>query len=240
MTAPDDSFAGKVAIVTGGASGIGLATAKQLRDRGAQVVTVGRGPGNDLVCDVRDASGVDAVVAEVVDRFGTLDLAVNSAGISGGANPVSEMSGAAWDEMLAVNLTGVFHCLGAELRAMLPLGSGSIVNVASVAAFGAVPTMAHYSAAKAGVVALTKAASLEAAAQGVRVNAVCPGSVRTPMLLGWHRDEERMEAAGASWPMGRLAMPDEVAAAILWLLSTASSYVSGVVIPVDGGGAARR
>jgi NAD(P)-dependent dehydrogenase (short-subunit alcohol dehydrogenase family) len=235
------SFEGKVAIVTGGASGIGRATVSRLRDAGARVVPVdiAEAPGVER-CDVTDEASVDGAVASVVERFGRLDLAANAAGISGTSALMADMTTAEWQRMMAVNLTGVFYCLRAELRAMLAGGGGSIVSVSSGGGIGGVPTLSHYSAAKFGVLGLTKSAALEYVDRGIRVNAVCPGPIRTPMLRGWTGSDEAFEAMGQMTPMKRLGEPEEVANGIVWLLSDDASYVTGLGLEVDGGGAASR
>jgi NAD(P)-dependent dehydrogenase (short-subunit alcohol dehydrogenase family) len=166
---------------------------------------------------------------------------VNAAGISGNASPFKDMTTGEWGRMIAVNLSGVFFCMRAELAAMAGSGRGAIVNVSSNAGISGVPQMAHYSAAKFGVIGLTKSAALEFAKSEIRVNVVCPGSIRTPQLRRWHPGtDEEFEASGSYWPMGRHGDPGEVADAIAWLLSDRSSYVTGFALEVDGGGAALR
>ena len=235
------SFEGKIAIVTGGASGIGRATVAKLRDGGAEVVAVDitEGPGIER-CDVTDEASVDGVVASVVERFGRLDLAANAAGISGNSSLMADMTTAEWQRMMAVNLSGVFFCLRAELRAMTAGGGGSIVSVSSGGGLGGVPTLSHYSAAKFGVLGLTKSAALEYVGNGIRINAVCPGPIRTPMLRAWTGSEEAFEGLGRTMPMARLGEPEEVANGIVWLLSDEASYITGLGLEIDGGGAANR
>lgn len=213
-------------LVTGGASGIGAATVKLLRAQGHDVVVA------DLPdVDVTDEARVDGFVASLAP----LDWAVNCAGFSGVHANVAESTTDAWRKTMSVNLDGVYFCLRAELRA----GARSIVNVASSAGRIGVPGMAAYAASKHGVIGLTKSAALELARQGVRVNAVCPGSVRTPMLSGFvGGDEVLLEKMGRQAPMGRLAEPGEIAEAIVWLLSDAASYVTGAILSPDGGVAA--
>ncbi|MGH9085554.1 MAG: SDR family NAD(P)-dependent oxidoreductase [Acidimicrobiales bacterium] len=235
-----DSLAGRVALVTGGASGIGAATVALLRERGATVVAADIQAGDGVErLDVTDEAAVDAVVDDVVRRHGRLDLAANVAGTSGVYAPVADASTADWRATMAVNLDGVFFCVRAELRAMRAVGRGSIVNVASSAGRMGVPGLAAYSASKHGVLGLTKSAALEVASDGIRVNAVLPGSIRTPMLRGFvGGDEELLERMGRRAPMGRLGEPVENAEAIVWLLSDAAGFVTGNALSPDGGVAA--
>jgi len=234
------SFAGKVALVTGGASGIGLATVDLLRARGATVVAadLSDGPGIDAL-DVTDEQAVDALVGAVVERHGRLDLAANVAGTPGAYADVVDSRTADWRHTLAVNLDGVYHCLRAELRVMTAAGGGAVVNVASSAGRMGVRGQAAYSASKHAVLGLTKSAALEVARAGIRVNAVCPGSVRTPMLTSFvGGDEEQLERMGRRSPMGRLGEPEEIAEAVVWLLSDAAGFVTGNALSPDGGVAA--
>jgi NAD(P)-dependent dehydrogenase (short-subunit alcohol dehydrogenase family) len=227
---------GQVALVTGAASGIGAATAALLRDRGATVVAadIASGPGV-VALDVTDEDAVDAVVSGIVDDHGRLDLAANIAGVPGTYAEVAESTTDTWRRTMAVNLDGVYFCLRAELSA----GARSVVNVASAAGRMGVPGLAAYSASKHGVIGLTRSAALEVARRGVRVNCVCPGTVRTPMLSGFvGGDEAALEAMGRRSPMGRLGEPTEIAEAIVWLLSDAASFVSGAIVEPDGGVAA--
>ncbi|MGV3759107.1 MAG: SDR family NAD(P)-dependent oxidoreductase [Actinomycetota bacterium] len=229
-------------MVTGGGSGIGAAVVAGLRAAGATVIAAGLQPRVDEdvePVDVTDEAAVDALVTSVVERHGRLDLAANVAGTSGTYARVVDTGTEDWRRTLAVNLDGVFFCLRAELRAMTAAGHGSIVNVASSAGRMGVPGLAAYSASKHAVLGLTKSAALEAAHEGIRVNAVCPGSVRTPMLRSFvGGDEAALEKMGRRAPIGRLGEPDEIAAAVLWLLSDAASFVTGSAVEVDGGVAA--
>ena len=230
---------GAVALVTGGASGIGAATVDQLRSRGATVV-VADVSGVDEPVDVTDEAAVDALVAGIVERHGRLDLAANVAGTSGTFANIVDTDTEAWRRTMAVNLDALFFCVRAELRAMKAAGTaGSIVNVASSAGKMGVPGLAAYSASKPAVLGLTKTAALEVARDGIRVNAVCPGTVRTPMLRAFvGGDEAALEKMGRVAPIGRLAEPDEIAAAIVWLCSDAASFVTGHALEADGGVAA--
>jgi NAD(P)-dependent dehydrogenase (short-subunit alcohol dehydrogenase family) len=234
------TFGGRVALVTGGASGIGAATASLLRRHGATVVAADIAGGAGVVeLDVSDEEAVDALVERIVAEHGRLDLAANVAGVPGTYAHVTDTATQDWLRTVEVNLHGVFFCLRAELRAMLASGGGSIVNVASSAGRMGVAGLADYSASKHAVIGLTRSAALEVAPAGVRVNAVCPGTVRTPMLRGFvGGDEELLEKMGRRAPIGRLGEPAEVAEAIAWLLSDASSLVTGSTLDADGGVAA--
>ncbi|MBA2280885.1 MAG: SDR family oxidoreductase [Acidimicrobiia bacterium] len=228
------NFDGKVALVTGGGSGIGAATVEALRAGGATVVAADL-DGGDLTLDVTDDAAVEAAIAAVVEQHGRLDLAANVAGTSGAHADVVDVGLDAWRHTLSVNLDAVFLCLRAELRA----GATSIVNVASSAGRMGVAGMAAYSASKHGVIGLTKSAALEVARSGVRVNCVCPGGTRTPMLAAFvGGDENALEGMGRRTPMGRLGTPAEVAEAIVWLLSDSASFLTGSVVEADGGVAA--
>ncbi len=242
----------KSAIVTGGASGIGRATALAFARAGARIVvsdldTAGgeataaaaRAAGGEahfLPCDVRSLRDVDALVATAIERFGRLDCAFNNAGIEGALASIGDGLEDVVAGVLDVNLMGVWRCLHAELPRMAAQGGGAIVNTASVAGLVGAGGLAPYVASKHGVIGLTKAAALEYAAHRIRVNAVCPGVIQTPMV-------DRLAAASpgmidallAVKPMGRLGTPDEVAAAVVWLCSDAASFTTGHALTVDGG-----
>jgi NAD(P)-dependent dehydrogenase (short-subunit alcohol dehydrogenase family) len=208
---------GNVALVTGGGSGIGAATVAALRSRGATVIAADLRAGDGVtVLDVTDEGAVDALVAGIVAEHGRLDLAANVAGVAGTYAEVAGSTTDVWRHTMAVNLDGAYFCVRAELRAMLAAGAGAIVNVASSAARMGVPGLAAYSASKHGVLGLTRTAALEVARAGIRVNAVCPGAVRTPMLAGFvGGDADALEAMGRRAPMGRLGAPAEVAEAAI-------------------------
>lgn len=231
---------GRVALVTGGGSGIGAATVELLRARGATVFAADLRAGEGIeVLDVTDEVAVDALVESIVAEHGHLDLAANVAGSPGVYADIVDAETADWRATLQVNLDGVFFSLRAELRAMRSAGTGSIVNVASSAGRMGVPGLSAYSASKHAVIGLTKSAALEEARNGIRVNAVCPGSVRTPMLRGFvGGDDELLEKMGRRAPMGRLGEPEEIAEAIVWLLSDAAAFVTGNALSPDGGVAA--
>ena len=231
---------GRVALVTGGGSGIGAATVALLRARGAVVIAADLHPGEGVeVLDVTDEDAVDALVDSIVERHGHLDVAANVAGTPGVYAHVADVTTHDWRATMAVNLDGVFFCLRAELCAMRAAGRGSIVNVASSAGRMGVPGLSAYSASKHAVLGLTKSAALEVAQEGIRVNAVCPGSVRTPMLRDFvGGDEALLEKMGRRAPMARLGEPIEIAEAVVWLLSDAAGFVTGNALSPDGGVAA--
>ena len=232
----------RVALVVGGGSGIGKATTRLLAEAGDRVVVADvdiSGAEADLAVktDVTDPAAVDAMLAAVVDAFGRLDVAVNSAGVSGTYGNTVDQEVDEWRRVIDVNLTSVFLCVRAELRQMQaqdPAG-GVIVNVASAAGEMGVPGLAHYAASKHGVIGLTKTAALEVARSGIRVNAVLPGTVRTPMLQRFAGGDDAVTAMGKTMPIGRAAEPDEIAQAIVWLTTPAAVYITGTAIPVDGG-----
>lgn len=246
---------GKVAIVTGAAEGMGAATVRLFAQAGAHVLAadvqvdagealaeeVGRGGGSAsfVRADVSRSDDVEAMVRTAVDRYGRLDCAVNNAGVSPDNEPLANLIESEWDRVINVNLKGVALCLKYELAQMLAQGDGgSIVNIASVSGFRPQPNNGAYNASKHGVIGLTKTASLESAPLGVRVNAVAPGGIDTPMIrrafeaTGW---TEADFAPVISLIGNRLGRPDEVAQASLWLCSDLASYVTGVTLPVDAG-----
>jgi NAD(P)-dependent dehydrogenase (short-subunit alcohol dehydrogenase family) len=244
-------LSGKIAVVTGGAGGIGRATARLLAANGARVVVtdIKDKMGQEAVEHIRQAGGtaryrhadlrletdVEALMADAVDTFGRLDIAVNNAGISGTYGPTAQLSFADWQRTIAVNLHAVFLCMRAEIPRLLASGGGSIVNTASAAGLIGFAGLPAYVAAKHAVVGLTKSVALEHARDGIRVNAVCPGSVRTPMLEAFAGSEEALEAMGQASPVGRIGRPEEIAEAIVWLCSEKAAFVTGVAMPVDGG-----
>jgi NAD(P)-dependent dehydrogenase (short-subunit alcohol dehydrogenase family) len=240
----------KVALVTGGASGIGRATALVFAREGAKVVVadlVAKG-GKDTVrlikktdadaifvkCDVSKAADVEAMVKKAVDTYGCLDCAFNNAGV-GVMKTTVDCTEEEWDHVISVNLKGVWLCMKYEIIQMFKQGSGTIVNTSSVLGLIGTQGFAPYIASKHGIVGLTKAAAMDCAQAGIRVNAVCPGSVLTPMNEPVLADQQLKDSIQKMHPLGRFAEPEEIAEAVLWLCSDAASFVTGVAFPVDGG-----
>jgi NAD(P)-dependent dehydrogenase (short-subunit alcohol dehydrogenase family) len=247
---------GKSALVTGGASGIGAATALLFAEEGGRVLVcdLDEAGGREVAAKIAAAGGearfvrtdvtrerdVEAAVAAALEAFGRLDAAVNCAGVTGAGGPLHEVDLAGWTRTLDVNLTGVFLCMKHEIAAMARQGSGSIVNISSGAGFIAVPGLGPYCATKHAVLGLTKTAAVENARTGVRVNAVCPGSIDTPMLRASIAHLPGMEKMVlASQPGGRFGRPEEIAEAAVWLCSDRASFVSGTSMSVDAASVAR-
>lgn len=245
-----NTFKDKVALVTGSTFGIGKATAIAFAKAGAKVVcadweddqetvsTIKKNGGQAIFikCDVSDEASVKATVKAAVDTFGRLDFAFNNAGIEGVPSSTHEGTNENWDRTLGINLSGTWYCMKHEIEQMLKQGSGAIVNNASIAGLVGFQGTAAYVASKHGVVGLTKAAALDYAKQGIRINVVCPGVIKTPMIdrfTGNNKAVEEQFVAGK--PIGRIGQPDEVADAVLWLCSDASSFIIGHALPVDGG-----
>lgn len=247
-----NEFVDKVALITGAGSGIGRATALAFAAGGARVAVNDRDEsgGPDTVRMIQDAGGeaifvqadvtamgeVQAMVDTIVAAWGRLDIAFNNAGTESAPTPAHLLSEEAWSRVITVNLTGVWHCMKAEIPVMLAQGAGAIVNCASVAGLVGFQASAGYVASKHGVVGLTKSAALDYATQGIRINAVCPGVIRTAMVdrvIAANPDMEAMLTAQE--PIGRLGTPEEIADAVLWLTSDRASFVTGQAIAVDGG-----
>lgn len=247
----------KIVLVVGGTSGIGLAAAKAFASDGATVIMAGRNPERALraqeemrglgaeasfiQCDVSDSSSLDRLLAVVLERFGKVDCAVNSAGYDFRPCRTHEIQDQAVSDQLAVDFVGMFNCMRAEIAAMLPAGAGTIVNVASTTGLAGTPTAALYSAAKHAVIGLTRSTAKEYIANGIRINAVCAGITDTPRRerrtahLSADEVQRFNEEVARGIPIGRAATADEIAQAILWLSSSASSYVVGHGLVVDGG-----
>lgn len=254
---------GKTAIVTGGGSGIGRAIAVRFAGEGASVVVAGRRPepleetvaliaaaggrGVALRCDVADVAQVREMIRVVVERDGRLDVLVNDAARSRPAAPVpetvAEMPEEWWSSTLDVNLTGCFHCCKYALQAMLAAGGGCIINVASTSGVAGNTNQGAYVASKHGLVGLTRSIALDYAAQNVRANAICPGFIETARSVHFSetvRGEGWRERKLAEIPLGRFGRPEDVAALAAFLASDEAAYITGAVIPIDGGTAARR
>jgi NAD(P)-dependent dehydrogenase (short-subunit alcohol dehydrogenase family) len=253
------TFAGKVALVTGGSSGLGEATALKFARDGAKVVIAARraeqsgevvrkiaaagGEAHFVHADVSRAADIENMVRATFDRFGRLDCAVNNAGIAGPRMvPIADVEEAQWDEVMDVNLKGVWLCMKHEIKAMLANGGGAIVNVASI--YGYKPSDAGhgpYAASKHGVIALTQSAAVDYAQMSLRINAVAPGFTRSEMVDPGRPGaaENYRKLVDRHSGMRRLGAADEAANAIVWLCSGDASFINGVVLPVDGGGTTR-
>lgn len=249
-------FQDKVCLVTGAASGIGRATALAFASEGAKIVVsdVQEAAGKEVVaeihalgaeaifvaCDVANQTSVEALIKTAVETFGRIDCAANSAGIAGTLSlPTHEYPVEDWQRMISVNLTGTWFCVKAEIAQMLSQGGGTIVNVASAAGLVGQPENVPYAASKFGIVGITRTAAIEYATQNIRINAVCPTAIETPMIMQGRRklaeNPAALEAAKNYQRMKRMGQPEEVAEVILWLCSDQSSFITGHAMPVDGG-----
>ncbi|MEV7992756.1 glucose 1-dehydrogenase [Streptomyces sp. NPDC086077] len=244
-------FAGKTALVTGGGSGIGRATALALAAEGALVTVSGRteetlketvrlveaagGSARHFVADVSDESMVEATVRAAVGDTGRLDFAVNNAGYDGEFQLTTDYSTEMLDRMIAVNIRGVFLSMKYELRQMVAQGHGSVVNMSSGAGLVGVPGFSGYTATKAAEIGMTKSTALEVAPHGIRVNALCPGLVDTPMIATMDPNEEPMKSIIAAHPLGRIADAKEIADAVVWFCSDKAGFITGAALPIDGG-----
>ena len=246
------SFENKVALVTGAGSGMGLATAKAFAESGAAVVLADidedavhrvtdelNSAGYKALavrCDVTDEDNVAAMIEQIVSVFGRLDAAFNNAGVQSLPVETADASGEEFDRVNAINLRGVWNCMKYELRQMREQGSGAIVNNSSIGGLIGLPGRAIYHATKHGVIGLTKSAALEYAARGIRINAICPGAVETPMVADMlAREGITIESMVSGLPIGRLGKPEEIASAVLWLCSPGAGFVVGHALAVDGG-----
>jgi len=252
MNNPTYDFENQVALVTGAASGMGLATARAFAEAGASVVladidgnaaeraakelTAAGHQAVGVACDVTDEQQAAAMVERAVATFGRLDMAFNNAGIQVPPSDAADETAENFDRVNGVNLRGVWAAQKHELRQMRAQGSGAIVNCSSLGGLVGLPERAAYHASKHGVIGLTKSAAVEYAPRGIRVNAVCPGVIDTPMVSDMLEGQSgAMAEIMRQQPIGRLGRAEEIAAAVLWLCSPAASFIVGVALPVDGG-----
>jgi NAD(P)-dependent dehydrogenase (short-subunit alcohol dehydrogenase family) len=253
LMAMSKEFEGRVAFVTGGASGIGRATALAFADAGARVVVadVSREANEETArkieqrgaralavhCDVRRAEDIEAAVDEGVRAFGRLDFAFNNAGVEPkGLAPTADWDIEEWDRILTIDLRGVFLCMKSEIPRMLKNGGGAIVNTSSGAGVIGIQGSPAYTAAKHGVIGLTRSAALDYAARNVRINAVCPGYIDTPMIARYSGTSAEARAdVIAQEPIGRMGTPEEIAATVVWMCSDAAAFMIGHALVVDGG-----
>lgn len=247
------NFEEKVALIAGGSSGIGQATAVAFAQEGAKVVVASRrikegqetvemvhavgGDASFIQTDVSVTSDVIAMVEHCVTTYGGVDFAFNNAGIEGTfADRTPDYDEALWDQVININLKGVWLCMKYQIPKMLDRGTGAIVNMSSVAGLRGGSSNIAYHASKHGVIGATKTAAKEYATQNIRVNAVCPAVIRTPMAdRAFGATDEAYQASGSWHPMGRVGTPDEVASAVLWLCSDGAGFVTGHALPIDGG-----
>jgi NAD(P)-dependent dehydrogenase (short-subunit alcohol dehydrogenase family) len=252
MNNPTYDFTDQVALVTGAGSGMGLVTAQAFAEAGAAVVLADvdegavRAATDDLTaaghqalgvtCDVVDEAQAAAMVEHAVAAFGRLDMAFNNAGVQVPPSDAADEPAENFDRVNAINLRGVWASMKHELRQMREQGSGAIVNCSSLGGLVGLPSRAAYHASKHGVIGLTKSAALEYAPRGIRINAVCPGTIDTPMVADMlDTQADAINEILRDQPIGRLGRSDEIAAAVLWLCSPGASFVIGVPLPVDGG-----
>lgn len=242
----------KVAFVTGAASGIGRATALAFAKRGANVFVADTSeeggqetvrliekfdvPAHFVKCDVSKEEDIKRTIEDIINKYGHIDYAFNNAGIEGSQGATADCTGENWDRVISVNLKGVWLCMKYEIQQMLKSGHGSIVNCASIAGLVGFQGIPAYCASKHGVLGLTKTAALEYAKSNIRINAVCPGVIQTPMIDRFaHGEAQTMKMLMNSEPVGRLGQPEEIAEAVVWMCSDAASFVTGHPLVVDGG-----
>ena len=246
------NFEGKVALVTGAASGLGLATAKAFAEAGASVVLADNREDSlkniqnefntlgfkaiSILCDVTIEAQVESMLTRITSTFGKLDVAYNNAGIILPPIATTDLNFDQWNRVLSINLTGIWLCMKYELNQMLKKGNGAIVNCSSMAGLQGAPGMSAYAASKHGIIGLTKSTALEYVSKGIRINAVCPGMVDTPMKNDITGGNVVMLAEMAKMvPAGRFCKPEEISSAVLWLCSDNASMVIGQTIAIDGG-----
>ena len=244
-----DRFTDRVAFITGAASGIGRATAIAFATEGARVAILDRsadalrtveasvkeagGEVLAIACDVSSPDQVEDAIKQIVDRFGRLDIAFNNAGVENKAAPVHEIDLAEWDRIIGINLRGTFLCMKHELAQMVKQGRGVVVNTSSGAGIRGVAGGAAYAASKHGIIGLTRSAALDYAKQNIRVNAVLPGNIETPMMDRFTGGD--IQKAIDLEPVGRLGKPEEIAEAVLWMASDLGGFVTGAATVIDGG-----
>ncbi|WP_029933553.1 SDR family oxidoreductase [Thiomicrospira pelophila] len=245
-------YTDKVAVITGASSGIGFATAQAFAKQGAKVVIadVQVQKGEQAVAelkkmgaeamfvktDVSDSKQIENMIAHTLSTYQRLDFAINNAGIDGDRAPTADCTEQNWDRVIDINLKGVWLCMKNQIPQMVKQGSGCIVNISSIAGVVGFQNVPAYCASKGGVIQLTKTAALEYAKQGVRINAVCPGVIKTPMVAGvFEKDPKMEEALNAGTPIGRLGSPEEIASAIMWLCSDHAGFMNGQPLIMDGG-----
>ncbi|REJ83571.1 MAG: short chain dehydrogenase [Bacteroidetes bacterium] len=246
----ENNFKDKVALITGASFGIGRATAIAFANKGAKVVLADWLENDEVLktiqasgaesffvkCDVSSTSDIQRMIKETHKKFGRLDYAFNNAGIEGVMGNTVECSEENWEKTISINLKGVWNCMKHEIPEILKQGGGAIVNCASIAGLVGYQGLPAYVASKHGVIGLTKTAALEFAKSGIRINAVCPGAIKTPMIDRITGNKKEVEEQFAAMePIGRLGQPDEVANAVLWLCSIEASFVTGISMAVDGG-----